>query len=129
MATLIGSVDPRGRPLVRLEGKHESVLVLIDTGFNGELMLTRDAARLVGADSFYDEAEIELADGRTARVFEGRATITWLGNERRVRVFVSDERFTHRSDEPAGLLGAGLLAPNLLTIDFAAGTVTIESRA
>ena len=43
MAKVIGSVDQRGRPVIRLEGKTDSVLVIVDTGFNGELMVTRAA--------------------------------------------------------------------------------------
>ena len=44
---MIGAVDLRGRPVIRIEGKQESILVVVDTGFNGDLMVSRDAARLL----------------------------------------------------------------------------------
>ena len=51
-------------------GKDESILVVVDTGFNGDFMVSRDAARLLGVDPISTEAEIELGDGRTVRVNE-----------------------------------------------------------
>ena len=78
MAKVIRSVDQRGRPVIRIEGKSESILVVVDTGFNGDLLLAREAARLLGVDPVSKETEIELGDGRTVVVNEARATITWL---------------------------------------------------
>ena len=128
MAQLIGSVDPRGRPLVRVQGKSERLLVPIDTGFNGDLILTSDAARLLGVEPGLGETEIELADGRIAHAFETSALIDWFGEQRRIRVLVSDARSVTRDDEPSGLLGTGLLAPHRLAIDFDTRTAVIESR-
>ena len=124
---MIGSVDLRGRPVIRIEGKQESILVVVDTGFNGDLLVSRDAARRLGVDPISSEAAIELGDGRTVRVNEARATIKWLEQERRVRVLVSDD-WTATGDAPVGLLGTDLLVPHLLLIDFTAGTVEIESQ-
>ena len=89
--------------------------------------LSRDAARLLGVDPVAREAEIELGDGRTVQVNEARATITWLEQQRRVRVLVSDD-WVSVGDAPVGLLGTDLLAPHLLLIDFTAGTVEIETQ-
>ena len=47
MAKVVGSVDDRGRPVVRIEGWLESILVTVDTGFNGDLMMGREAATLI----------------------------------------------------------------------------------
>ena len=127
MAKVVGSVDQRGRPVIRIEGKLESILVMVDTGFNGDLMMTRDAATLLGVDPSDDETEVQLGDGRTAQVCESRITITWLDQERRVRVLVSDE-WTTIGDAPVALLGTDLLLPHLLRIDFAKGTVEIETQ-
>jgi len=88
--------------------------------------MTRDAATLLGVDPKFDETEVELADGRKAWVYETRATIMWLDQERRVRVLVSDE-WTTIGDAPVALLGTDLLLPHLLRIDFAKGTVEIET--
>ena len=127
MAKVIGAVDLRGRPVIRIEGKQDSILVVVDTGFNGDLMVSRDAARLLGVDPISTEAEIELGDGRTGRVNEARATITWLEQQRRIRVLVADD-WAATGDAPVGLLGTDLLAPHLLLIDFTAGTVEIETQ-
>ena len=127
MAKVIGSIDQRGRPVIRVEGKLESILVVVDTGFNGDLLLAREAARLLEVDPVSKETEIELGDGRTVVVNKARATITWLEQARRVRVLVSNDWIT-TGDAPVGLLGTDLLAPHLLLIDFADGTVEIETQ-
>jgi len=127
MAKIIGSFDQRGRPVIRIEGKHESILVVVDTGFNGELMTTRAAATLLGIGPVQRESDVQLGDGRTVRLYEARTTIPWLGEERRVRVLVSDDWVTI-GDAPVGLLGTDLLAPHLLLIDFAERTVEIETQ-
>ena len=127
MAKVIGSIDQRGRPVIRVEGKLESTLVVVDTGFNGDLLLAREAARLLEVDPVSKETEIELGDGRTVVVNKARATITWLEQARRVRVLVSNDWIT-TGDAPVGLLGTDLLAPHLLLIDFADGTVEIETQ-
>ena len=127
MAKLTGSIDQLGRPVVRVEGALDSVLVTGDTGFNGELLMTREAARLIGADPFDDETNVELGDGRTVRLYESRATIGWLDQERRVRILVSNDWIV-TGDAPGGLLGTELLAPHLLLIDFASGMVEIETQ-
>lgn len=45
MAKINGSVDNRQRPVVRLESGKHSLLLLVDTGFNGDLLLSEPAAR------------------------------------------------------------------------------------
>ena len=127
MAKVIGGVDDRGRPVIRVEGKSESILVVVDTGFNGDRMVTRAAARMLGVDPLEDEAEVELGDGSRTQVFEARAIITWLEQSRSVRVLVSNQWET-AGDAPVGLIGTELLSPNLLLIDFAAKTVEIETQ-
>ena len=90
-------------------------------------MTTRAAATLLGVEPIQRKSEVELGDGRTVQVYEGRATIPWLGEDRRVRVLVSDDWIT-AGDAPVGLLGTDLLAPHLLLIDFAERTVEIETQ-
>ena len=90
-------------------------------------MTTRAAATLLGVEPIQRKSEVELGDGRTVQVYEGRAAIPWLGEERRVRVLVSDDWVTI-GDAPVGLLGTELLAPHLLLIDFAKRTVEIETQ-
>ena len=128
MAKVIGSIDERGRPVVRIEGKHDSVLVMVDTGFNGDLMVTRAAARQLGVDPDEDETVVELGDGRRVTLMEARATIRWLDKDRRARILVSDTWQTI-GDAPAGLLGTEFLTPHLLLVDFETRTVEIETQA
>lgn len=127
MAKVTGSVDDRGRPVVRIEGKTDSFLLVVDTGFNGDLMISRSAADTLGMTLSDDETSVELGDGTTASVFEGRTTIPWLGAERRVRVLVSDT-WQPSNEVPSGLLGTELMTPHLLFVDFGARTVEIETQ-
>lgn len=125
---MIGSVDDRGRPVVRLRGVAEDdVLVVIDTGFNGYLMVTRQAASAFGVAPIGRVTTVELGDGTTATVLRGRTTISWLGERRLIDVLVADA-WTPLPDAPEGLLGTALLAPHMLHVDFAARTVEIEAE-
>ena len=127
MAKVIGSVDNRGRPIIRVKVGGDDILTVIDTGFNGDLMVTPEAARVMGIAVGGDETDIVLGDGTTTRVFEDRMLLDWLGQRRWVRVLVSS---TWRSgpDDPAGLLGTELLKPHLLLVDFGQRTVEIETQ-
>ena len=91
MAKVMGSVDDLGRPVVRLEGAQEGILVIVDTGFNSDLMLTRAAARALGAERTDREIDVELGTGTIARVLRGRATVSWLGEQRLVQVMIADD--------------------------------------
>ena len=127
MAKVVDSVDDRGRTVIRVEGINDSILVVVDTGFNGDLMVTRAAARDLGAQRLGREVDVQLGNGTVASVIRGRATIPWLGENRLVRVLVADDWLTV-GDAPAGLLGTALLTPHLLMVDFAARTVEIETQ-
>ncbi len=109
-----------------MQSNGDDLLLVVDTGFNGDLMVTRRAASVLGVDAQSDEADVELGDGTTARLLEGATTIDWLDEKRRVRVFIADAWATV-ADGPDGLLGTNLLSPHLLLIDFAARTVEIET--
>lgn len=89
-------------------------------------MLSRTGARLLGLESGEIATPIELGDGSTAIVRVTQASIQWLGAQRSVEVFVS-ENWQPRSEDPVGLIGTGLLTPHLLLVDFAERTVEIET--
>lgn len=126
MAKVMGSVDDRGRPVVRIEAG-DGLLLVIDTGFNGDLMITRAAATAIGVTPVSREMDVELGDGSIGRVHQGRVQLPWLGEDRAVRVLVSNA-WTTTGDEPVGLIGTELLTPHLLLIDFAARTVEIATQ-
>ena len=62
MAKLVGSVDHRGRPVVRVAvaGCEDEVLATIDTGFNGQVMVVAGDAASVGVH-LRDGGESHLA--------------------------------------------------------------------
>ena len=97
------------------------LLCLIDTGFNGEMWLTRADAITFGVD--FDAIYIETGHAVGMRPIEtgrGFLRIIWLGHERIVNVVV-DLDSSHRTvqaSEPAALIGTELLDPATLTINF-----------
>jgi predicted aspartyl protease len=127
LARLIGSIDLLGRPLVRMQSRQDDVLVLLDTGFNGELLVTAEAAAMFGIDRKLGDTKIELGDGRLSVVRDCFSWIEWLGERRLVRMLISSSWMPH-VDSPQGLLGTGLLNPHLMLLDFAKRTIEIESQ-
>ncbi len=87
---IIGTVNAKRQPIVQLvirgpAGREETVEALVDTGFNGALMLPEDlivALRLTQSRS----VTIHLADGSSADVAVYQASAMWNGIERRTRV-------------------------------------------
>ena len=130
MAKLIGSVDLLGRPLVRVRpgGQDDDLLAIVDTGFNGEIMMGMHAARALRVLLFPDAVDVELGTGAVERVLEGRLPVRWLDEERVAKVLVSVGWPAPKPDTPVALIGTRLLRPHLLLVDFAAGTVEIESH-
>lgn len=130
MGTLIGNVDLKHRPLVRLElpGDSVGVLALLDTGFNGELIVPRDHVLELGFQARGGVAVVELAGGHRNEFQRGRGTIIWLGQERQVEILISSEPTIMREGDPVAIVGTRLLAPHLLLIDFGARTVEVEAQ-
>ena len=129
MPKLIGRIDALGRPIVRVAvvGRDDDCLATVDTGFNGEIMMTLGDARTLGTRILDDNEEVQLGHGRSVGVRIGQMRLRWLGAERDVSVFISDQSVPTRSG-PVLLIGTALLKPNLLLIDFALNTVEIETQ-
>ena len=130
MAKLLGAVDQRGRPVVRITvlGHEDEILATIDTGFNGEVMIVEGDAAAVGVRMREDGERVELGHGESVNVRLGRLRIRWLDTEREVSVFVGARREPSREGEPIMLIGTRLLSPHLLFIDFEEKTVEIETQ-
>ena len=114
MGVEIGGIDARRRPIVRIATPDSDVgfLVLLDTGFNGELLCNIDVARGLGVRPQSVVTKVELAGGVQHDVQIGSLQIIWLGVPRRVRVLVAATANMTRSPtdgEPVALLGTDLL--------------------
>ena len=90
---------------------------LVDTGYNGYLLLPRSVATdlaLVPTGT----ASLDLADGTQVQAERFFARVLWLTQWRLVRAATTNG--------PDTLIGAGLLFPHRLRIDYAARTVEIS---
>jgi predicted aspartyl protease len=125
---IIGHVDLRNRPLVSISipNYEDNILALVDTGFNGYLLVHQDNARHLGFSLPGVEITVELAGHamRRFRVADGR--VLWFGQVREVPVLLSTEDYSLVApDEPVLLIGTALLNPNKLIVDFTNRSVVI----
>ena len=130
LSKVTGRVDRLGRPVVRIEiPGGESFLALIDTGFNGELMVAKVDAQMLGLTITTKVADVTVAGDLVQSVLEGIGSIRWLDVTRRVEIHISTA-VPHRTmdDDPIAMIGTRLLSPHLLLIDFVQGTVEIETQ-
>jgi predicted aspartyl protease len=128
-----GHVVERGRPLLRVNFKEydDGALLAVDTGFNGEIMMSYTTAQSLGIEIVARDITIRLGDGSRVIADQGLAEIAWLGRQRVVVTLIArtsgtDTARPHRDGEPIGLLGTQLIAPDILTINFGAQTLTIH---
>ncbi len=130
MAKIIGSVDELGRPVVRIDVPgHDSLLAVVDTGFNRALMLQHDQAITLGFAFTGLNEYVELGTSSISKVERATGRIEWLGRAIAVDAFVSAEPpATHRPDTARALLGTELLQDCLLLVDFSSRLVEIETQ-
>jgi predicted aspartyl protease len=130
LSKIIGSVDHLCRPVVRVAlSGGESFLALVDTGFNGELMIGEQDAIAFGFSVTLKFTKARLADDVVQDFREASGTLIWMGSKRRVEILVNRETDARRSDgDPIAIIGTRLLTPHLLLIDFEAATVEIEMQ-
>jgi clan AA aspartic protease len=118
---LTGTVNTRREPIisvtVRGPSSDATLEVLVDTGFDGSLLLPRDIAARLDLSTVTTTTGA-LADGTRVRLDIARAQVDWLAGPRAVFVYVADA--------PEVLLGASLLAPHRLLIDYASSVVEIR---
>ena len=130
MAKVSGHIDAIGRPIVSVVSvmTGDPFLATVDTGFNGALLTSIEDAPALGVRFAAQIADVELGDGRSVSLRKGRIVPHWLGARREVDVFISDEPTRGGEGRPVALLGARLLAPHLLLVDYGAMTVEIETQ-
>ncbi len=124
-----GGVDQRGRPLIRITviGFDDELVAMVDTGFNGELLMSEKVAADWGISPVGIAAKLELGDG--SKIFAGRATVAvlWMGKRRAIAVQITPStKGKKQADEPVALIGTRLLADDILEINFPAQTVVIR---
>ena len=96
-----------------------NILVVIDTGFTGHLILPAGAVRSLSLPE-RGFVEVELADGEMATLGVYEARVLWHGRRHRVPVYEADG---------GPLLGMSLLRGSTLTIEvIPGGEVLIAER-
>lgn len=130
LAKITGHVDGIGRPLISVISiaSGDPFVATVDTGFNGTLLTSAEDAPALGVRFLGQVERVELGDGRMVNLRLGLLTVDWLGSHREVDVFVSDAPSRGGEGRPVALVGAQLLAPHLLLVDYRAGTVEIETQ-
>ena len=117
-----GLVDDKQRALLRVpvsasrKGSRTSIVVWIDTAFNGGLVIPRKQIaelELVQESS----AEATLADGHPIELETFACFVDWFGNSYETQVIANDGEFP--------LLGTMLLDGHRLEIDYKAKTVEL----
>ena len=123
MAKIDGNVDhstlaPYVKITVVSQTRDEiEVSAMIDTGYNGEVVLSEDKIRSLGLE-FLGTIDTELADGEIVEMDLFKGWIKWF--DRILEVAVGSSR----SEDT--LLGTLVLADCHLDINFKEGWVTIE---
>jgi predicted aspartyl protease len=133
MGSSFGHVDDLGRCLLRVERPSgaDDVLAILDTGFNGELMMSRSMAITLGVELLPGLVDAQFANETTALVQIGQMPIVWFKHMKTVEVLIVDDASTQSrgSRQPSALLGTALLRPHLLLIDFARTTIELEQNS
>ena len=106
-------------PISVLDGERNAhpIRAIVDTGFEGDLMLPGSFIRRVGL-ARSSERSVVLADGSHAAVQSYAATVSWMGRETPVIVLESESQY---------LLGVSLLWGSKMTMAFEeGGSIVIE---
>lgn len=89
---MVRGIVHKNRPVIKLligwGLKAQRIIVLVDTGFTGELKLSSKEAMELGIVPTHME-RIQLADGKSINMFAGLASVTMEGVENDVDVFIS----------------------------------------
>jgi predicted aspartyl protease len=87
---MTGHVDDLGRPLVRIRmaGLSDSVLALIDTGFDAEVLIPSNVAHRAGYYVVDANLYATLATGISDKIYLCDGEIEWFGNRRAVTMLV-----------------------------------------
>lgn len=127
-----GFVDERGRPLIKLQKGRQDLVVMVDTGFNEELLVEFDAARRFGvrrSQLFGDPPPQLTTIAGSVAVQLGLMDVEF-GPQSHINVMILvDGKITSDGDAygPEAIMGTKFLAKSELVIDFPASTVRISA--
>lgn len=113
-----GYFNVRDEPVIKLDVGLSQIEFLVDTGFNGGLIIPDQMTE--GLDIKHDRGleEFCTATGATFLASGCSMEITWFGQDIRVPVATSEE-------VPEAILGGNMLKDCRLIIDYGERTVTI----
>jgi clan AA aspartic protease len=121
MARETGSVNAQLEAWIRIRAASgQAVECLIDTGFNGALMLPRAITIYLNL-SVLGRVPIEMAGGVRSVVDVAELEVDWLGGQRWVEVIISEGEDS--------LIGTELLDGTRLVIDYAAHIASISDES
>ena len=126
MPTIEGHIDDQGMPLIDLQliPSRSALTALLDTGFDGELLVYYDDLRRAGIEVAADRiVQARLADGSDATLLGAPLIIDWFGELRPVRADIVP---AIRPANARPLVGCRLLRDSRLEIDFPRGTVLVS---
>ena len=120
MAKESGEVNSSREALIEVRFPSASIECVVDTGFDGGLMLPATFAehlqiQLVG------ELLFEMVGGAKMSAQVGLAQIEWLSETRKIEVIIGEGN--------DALIGTELLVGTKLTVDYVAGVITILMTA
>lgn len=118
--TLQGWVDEQLSPRIKIQASVGTALeVVIDTGFNGEMVLPKRHLEELGF-TYRGWTVVELADGSkvASELYEG--AILWFGEEKKVRV--------HATESEDALLGTRMLIGHLFELDVEGNRVVVTKK-
>ncbi|MBI2676048.1 MAG: clan AA aspartic protease [Candidatus Aenigmarchaeota archaeon] len=114
-----GSFDESFSPHIEIPISGKKISVVVDTGFNGELMLPR--LMLEGLGFKYSmKSEAELADGSIVETTIYSGKISWFGRERIVQAVATESE--------DGLMGTEMLFGLTLFMDLDENRVVLENK-
>lgn len=108
-----------GLPLVTLQVRSQEVEALLDTGFDGWLMLPNSMIKDLNL-KYVGQTDYELADGEVVESQLYEAELDWLGEEKKISVVSTPSDLS--------LLGMGLLANAKTTIRPSKSILQIEKE-
>jgi clan AA aspartic protease len=119
MMQIDGYFNVSQEPVIEIDAGSSSIVVLVDTGFNGSLIIPTGRFGQLRHDlSFEGPEEFNSVTGETFLADAYSMKINWLGKPIRVSVAICKE-----ADE--AILGSHMLKDCRLTIDYGHRTVTI----